>query len=583
MNRNKYLENLEIKNRRLLLKIYKKHIEMLKIQIYHATEKGNDTTYLQQLHNEVEREIALFQKELKQYSASATKVSYESGAKTAIVGEVAKEVAGTYVFGAANREAMQVLAKTTYQPLSKMAQQIGRATLEYMKRENFKDTQTVLKALGKFVDSEFLRKTGVEGIGNVIVGSESWQTAARKIRDKIIAEGGLKVPYYNSKGQAIRFVNAQDYAKMVARTTTANIFREGAKDRILEDFEDDGDLVEIIGVSVFPNSPCIPYQGQILSLEGRTKGYTTIKEAKANGLFHPNCIHNFGVTDKVMQIYGYDVGNEKQEETKQEIIEDDKNTSITDKKETFKDALGIKEAKEYANRFVKNGKSTFDNNITLENLNQFNRQLTYLTKKYDFNEYETVGSFVFRGKEKPNAHARLNLIEIEKNFGMKNLKDFKESFDKISTNYKQNCAKAIKNREINIKYYSSFLANNRYDQRKIKKHIKNWEKEIKDLQEAIKFKRSNAKSSAENYFIDTVNHEFGHSLLYRAMKKNSKIYNKVNDAYKKALSNGDIYNISKYSSKDYHEFFAECFAIYERGLEKLPRYVNNMIIEVTRI
>ena len=310
MNRNKYLENLEIKNRRLLLKIYKKHIDNLKLQIYYATEKGNDTTYLQQLHNKVEQEIAVFQKELKQYSTQATKISYESGAKTSIVGEVAKEIAGTYVFGSTNREAMQVLAKTTYQPLSKMAQQIGRATLEYMKRENFQDTQTVLKALGKFVDSEFLRKTGVEGIGNVVVGSESWQTAARKIRDKILNDGGLKVPYYNSKGKVIRFVNAQDYARMVARTTTANVFREGAKDRILEDFEDDGDLVEIIGVSVFPNSPCIPYQGQILSLEGRTKGYTTIKEAKANGLFHPNCIHNFGVGDKVMQIYGYDVRKE---------------------------------------------------------------------------------------------------------------------------------------------------------------------------------------------------------------------------------------------------------------------------------
>lgn len=304
MNRNKYLENLEIKNRRLLLKIYKKHIEMLKIQIYEATEKGNDTTYLQNLHNQVEKEIAQFQKELKQYSASAVKTSYESGAKKAIVGEVAKEVAGTYVFGAVNREAMQVLAKTTYQPLSKMAQQIGRATLEYMKRENFQDTQTVLKALGKFVDSEFLRKTGVEGIGNVVVGSESWQTAARKIRDKIIKDANIKVPYYNKKGDVIRYVNAQDYAKMVSRTTTANVFREGAKDRILEDFEDDGDLVEIIGVSVFPDSPCIPYQGRILSLEGRTKGYTTVKEAKSNGLFHPNCIHNFGVTDKVMAIYG---------------------------------------------------------------------------------------------------------------------------------------------------------------------------------------------------------------------------------------------------------------------------------------
>lgn len=174
-----------------------------------------------------------------------------------------------------------------------------------MKRENFENTQTVLKSLGKFVDSEFLRKTGIEGIADVVVGSSSWQKVAREIRDKIIKDGGIKVPYYNKKGEAIRFVNAQDYARMVSRTTTANVFREAAKDRILDDFDDDGDLVEIIGKTVFPNSPCIPYEGKVLSLEGRTKGYTTIAEAKANGLFHPNCIHNFGVGDKVMEIYGY--------------------------------------------------------------------------------------------------------------------------------------------------------------------------------------------------------------------------------------------------------------------------------------
>lgn len=303
MNRNEYLENLEIKNRRLLLKIYKKHIKKLKKRIIEATERGNDVTYLKKLRNQVEENIIQFEKELQQYSVAATKSSYQSGAKVAVVGAAAKEIAGDYVFGATNRQAMQVLAKTTYQPLSKMAQQIGRSTRDYMKRENFENTQTVLKALGKFVDSDYLRKTGIEGVADVVVGSSSWQKAARQIRDKIIQDGVLKVPYYNKKGDVIRYVDAADYAKMVSRSTTANVFREGAKDRILDTFEDDGDLVEILGISQFPDSPCVPYQGKILSLTGKTKGYITIEEAKANGLFHPNCIHNFAVTQKVIDIY----------------------------------------------------------------------------------------------------------------------------------------------------------------------------------------------------------------------------------------------------------------------------------------
>ena len=111
------------------------------------------------------------------------------------------------------------------------------------------------------------------------------------------------MPYYDKKGNLHRYVQAKDYAKMVARTTTANVLREGAKDSVLDTFDGEFDLVEILGHSVFPNSPCLPYEGQILSLTGIVEGYTTVDEAKAQGLFHPCCIHSFGITDKVMEVY----------------------------------------------------------------------------------------------------------------------------------------------------------------------------------------------------------------------------------------------------------------------------------------
>ena len=80
MNRNEYLKNLEIKNRRLLLKIYEREIKKLKIKIYEATEKGNDTVYLQKLHDEVEQEIKVFKQALKGYSVKSATDSYKGGA-----------------------------------------------------------------------------------------------------------------------------------------------------------------------------------------------------------------------------------------------------------------------------------------------------------------------------------------------------------------------------------------------------------------------------------------------------------------------------------------------------------------------
>lgn len=229
--------------------------------------------------------------------------------------------------------------------------------------------------------------------------------------------------------------------------------------------------------------------------------------------------------------------------------------------------------------------------------------MTYLTEKYDYKEYKTVGSFTSREKQPPNAHAGLNLIEIEKRFGAKTLKDFEKDFESVSTKYKENCLRGIKLREEKIQEWNKFLGDVKYDQTKVQKQIKIWKKGIKELNTSSKFIRSNAKSSAENYFIDTITHEFGHSLMfrkidmeikaggtykfgnalkYRLSMQSTKTYEIISEAFEKARKTGDIYNISRYANQDTQEFFAECFAIYERGVEKLPDYINNMIIEVIK-
>jgi len=40
---------------------------------------------------------------------------------------------------------------------------------------------------------------------------------------------------------------------------------------------------------------CQPWQGKILSITGKTKGYPTLEEAKAAKLFHPRCRHAYGL------------------------------------------------------------------------------------------------------------------------------------------------------------------------------------------------------------------------------------------------------------------------------------------------
>jgi SPP1 gp7 family putative phage head morphogenesis protein len=292
---------------------------------------------------------------------------------------------------------------------------------------------------------------------------------------------------------------------------------------------------------------------------------------------HPNC-RSTAVLDESS------IDESLIEESKQEEKEEET-------QEEFKPATTKEEAKEYANKFVKDGNSTFDNDITLDNLNQFNEQMTYLTKKYNYDEFTTVGSFVSRSqKDKVIMHANRTLLEVEKDFGARTKAEFESLWKSQVENWQSD-------RQRWIKEYSKFIGVSGYDQKKINKYIKGWTKEAK-------FTRHNAFSSVENQFTDALTHEFGHSLMFRAInkeikaggtykfgnvekynlsKQTTKTYKLLEETLKKAQKTGDIYKISEYANTNPDEFFAECFAIYERGVEKLPEYVNNMIKEVLSI
>lgn len=81
------------------------------------------------------------------------------------------------------------------------------------------------------------------------------------------------------------------YTEMVARTTTMEAHLQGTANRLVEQGHD---LVKI-STHLGACELCQPWQGKILSITGKTEGYPTLEEAKAAGLFHPNCRHAYGL------------------------------------------------------------------------------------------------------------------------------------------------------------------------------------------------------------------------------------------------------------------------------------------------
>jgi len=80
-----------------------------------------------------------------------------------------------------------------------------------------------------------------------------------------------------------------NYFQMLNRTVSAKVARDSYNDALIGEGRD---LVQVIG-GTSPNShpACVRWNGKLLSLTGATPGYSTVAEAEAEGLHHPNCVH----------------------------------------------------------------------------------------------------------------------------------------------------------------------------------------------------------------------------------------------------------------------------------------------------
>ena len=138
--------------------------------------------------------------------------------------------------------------------------------------------------VGRQVDDLF-RNAALEVLSRTALGVGAKKISPRQALANEIRDRGID----SFIDQARRAWDLDAYAEMVVRTTTREaITISQAIETVGEGF----DLVEILGTSVWPNSPCIPFEGTELSITGAVEGYVTVEEAMSEGLFHPNCIHD---------------------------------------------------------------------------------------------------------------------------------------------------------------------------------------------------------------------------------------------------------------------------------------------------
>ena len=109
-------------------------------------------------------------------------------------------------------------------------------------------------------------------------------------------EAALKDPSSTTfVDRAGRTWDTETYLMMNIRTNSMKVFNESIQAQAVEGGDD---LVRVTSGGDPDCRLCFPWEGRILSVTGRTKGLPTVDQAKAAGLFHPNCTHHLLPVDE---------------------------------------------------------------------------------------------------------------------------------------------------------------------------------------------------------------------------------------------------------------------------------------------
>lgn len=240
-----------------------------------------------------------------------------------------------------------------------------------------------------------------------------------------------------------------------------------------------------------------------------------------------------------------------------------------EKGEAYVPLKTIPKAEAYANKF--SGTVEYKG-LSVDNANTVNRQLERLTARYPIKPLEVIeGRSIAAVAEANYRKLYINGKKLGKTLSEEN--------------------KAFQNEQNSVKSSIQILTDRFKDKAKLPPSV---QADIERKENFLKFKRRGVHSSYKDHVACVITHEYGHILSdqYFGMINRERanpnyatdwrlrdMNSRWEEAYKKALSTGDIYNLSEYGSKNVREFFAESFLAQEMG-EKLPDYVEMLMKEV---
>lgn len=146
----------------------------------------------------------------------------------------------------------------------------------------FAESMTGVKRSARTVLGKAVREEITQAMAKGLIGGEATRTVKSAIKE-IVREQGISALV--DKGG--KKWTLDRYSEMLFRTKAVEARNRGIANRMVEF---NYDLVQVSNHRS-SHDACARWEGRILSVTGATKGYPTVAEAEAAGLFHPNCKH----------------------------------------------------------------------------------------------------------------------------------------------------------------------------------------------------------------------------------------------------------------------------------------------------
>lgn len=130
------------------------------------------------------------------------------------------------------------------------------------------------------------RTTIARATSQVTAGAVTRREAAQRALASF-ANHGI-TGFIDSSGRAWDMAS---YTEMAVRSSAGR----AAVGAHVDALQDNGHDLVIVSDAPQECAICRPFEGQVLSLSGRTRGYASLASAEAAGLFHPGCRHSIGI------------------------------------------------------------------------------------------------------------------------------------------------------------------------------------------------------------------------------------------------------------------------------------------------